>query len=49
MKKVLVMAVITAFVSVGVINAQVEHNASVNQNSVNQQDTTKKDTSVKKT
>lgn len=48
MKKVLIMAFITALVSVGVINAQVEHNASANQNSINLQDTAKKDTTVKK-
>ncbi|MDB5013000.1 MAG: hypothetical protein JWQ25_1202 [Daejeonella sp.] len=48
MKKVLFMAFITAAVSVGVLSAKGEHNASYNENSFSQQDTTKKDTTSKK-
>lgn len=48
MKKVLFMAFITAAVSVGVLSAKVEHNASYSQHAYGQQDTTKKDTTGKK-
>jgi len=47
MKKVLSIALITAAVSVGVLNAKSEHNTSSN-TILDRQDTTKKDTTSKK-